>query len=282
MAHKTIVITGATDGIGKVAAWELAQRGAALILIGRNAEKGKHVVNEISGLTSNNNIRFYQADLSLLTQTKRVCGEIKKDFNHIDILLNNAGGYFSQFHQTEEGLEVTFVLNHLNYFVMTQELLPLLEAASSARIVNVSSDAHNGQSIDWDNIQGEKGYKGWTAYGRTKLMNILFTYELARRIADTSVTANCLHPGFVKTKFGNNNPGFVGFGIKLAKAISAVKLETGAETSVYLSSSPEVEGISGKYFYKCKPKKSSEVSYIHEDWKRLWALSEETVSKILG
>lgn len=281
MAHKTIVITGATDGIGKVAARELAQSGAALILIGRNAEKGKHVVSEISGLTSNNNIHFYQADLSLLTQTKRVCGEIKKDFNHIDVLLNNAGSYFSRFRRTEEGLEVTFALNHLNYFIMTQELMPLLKAASSARIVNVSSDAHNGQSIDWDNIQGEKSYKGWTAYGRSKLMNILFTYELARRIAGSSVTANCLHPGFVKTKFGDNNPGFVGFGIKLAKAISAIKLETGAETSVYLSSSPEVEEISGKYFYKCKPKKSSEVSYHKEDWKRLWALSEETVSKIL-
>jgi len=280
--NKTIVITGATDGIGKIAARELAKTGATLVLVGRNAEKGNLVVNEISDLTSNKNIQFYQADLSLLKQTKLVCDEIKKDFTQIDVLLNNAGGFFADYYQTEEGLEHTFALNHLNYFVMTKELLPLLEAAPSGRIVNVSSDAHNGQSIDWDNLQGENGFKGWSVYGRSKLMNILFTYELAQRISDTTVTANCLHPGFVKTKFGDNNSGLMGIGMKLAKSLAAISLDKGGATSVYLASSPEVDGISGKYFAKSKAKKSSDVSYIENDWKRLWTVSEEAVSKILN
>ncbi len=282
MNNRTIVITGATDGIGKIAAHELAKTGATLVLVGRNAEKGNLVVNEVSDLTSNKNIRFYQADLSLLKQTKLVCDEIKKDFTQIDVLLNNAGGFFADYYQTEEGLEHTFALNHLNYFVMTKELLPLLEAAPSGRIVNVSSDAHNGQSIDWDNLQGENGFKGWSVYGRSKLMNILFTYELAQRISDTSVTANCLHPGFVKTKFGDNNSGLMGIGMKLAKSLAAINLDKGGATSVFLASSPEVEGISGKYFAKSKARESSDVSYIENDWKRLWTVSEEVVSKILN
>lgn len=279
MKNKICVISGATDGIGKVAARELAKRGAAVRLIGRNAEKGNRVQDEIIQTSGNADIRFYQADLSLMAETQRVAGEIAGDHDHIDVLLNNAGGYFTEFLQTAEGLEYTFALNHMNYFLLTRGLLPLLQKSPAGRIVNVSSGAHNGSALDWDNMQGEKSYSGWNFYCRSKLMNLLFTFELADRISDSKISVNALHPGFVKTRFGDNNRGFWGLGIRVSKYFGAISVEKGAQTSVYLSSSPDLDGVSGKYFFDSKEKRSSQNSYNLNDRKRLWAYSEKILEE---
>jgi len=250
MDHKTIVITGATDGIGKETAFELAHENTSLILVGKNTDKGNAVMQEVQSTTSNDRIHFYTADLSQMAQIRRLGASLKKDFDRIDVLINNAGCYFAKYENTSEGLEKTFALNHMNYFLLSKELLPVMKDAPAGRIINVASDAHRGKKMDWNNVQGDNGYHGWQAYGRSKLMNIMFTYELARRISGGSVTANCLHPGFVKSKFGENNSGVVGWGMKLAKAAGAISLHKGAETSVYLALSSEVENVSGKYFSK--------------------------------
>ncbi|MFQ6604618.1 MAG: SDR family oxidoreductase [Fidelibacterota bacterium] len=277
---KTIVITGATDGIGKQAALRLAADGHRLLLIGRNPVKGKQVAAEIQSQTGNSDLKFYPADLSLMKEIKTVCDVIKTDLNSLDVLLNNAGAFFNSYATTGEGLERTFALNHMNYFFMTQNLLPLLRQANSARIVNVSSDAHKGNTLDWENIQGEKEYSGWKAYGRSKLMNILFTYALARRLSDTAITVNCLHPGFVKTRFGDNNTGFMRWLIGAAKALMAINKEKGSDTSVYLAVDPEVANVTGKYFVKCKAVSSSPVSYDTADQERLWQLSEKVLNRL--
>ncbi len=277
---KTFVITGATDGIGKISAMELAKTGATCVLVSRDKNKGLRVMDELKSTTRNDRIHFYQADLSIMSETKGICQQIAKNVSGIDGLLNNAGGYFADHKITSEGLEYTFALNHMSYFIMVTELLPLLKVADSARIVNVSSEAHQGHTMDWDNVHGESGYKGWTSYGRSKLMNILFTYELASRLSDTSITANCLHPGFVKTKFGDNNSGLIGMGLKIAKAVAAIGLMKGSETSIYLMTSNEVNGVSGKYFYKCQEKKSSPASYQKDCQERLWSISESLTSTL--
>jgi NAD(P)-dependent dehydrogenase (short-subunit alcohol dehydrogenase family) len=192
----------------------------------------------------------------------------------IDVLLNNAGAFFAQRVVIEDGLEQTFALNHMGYFRLTALLRERLAASAPSRIVNVASEAHRNASLDFEDLQTARGYNGWKAYQRSKLANILFTRELARRLAGTGVTANCLHPGFVKTSFGDNNRGFWGIGIRLGKLFAAISVPRGAETPVYLASAPEVEGVTGKYFDKCREREPNAAARNDADAERLWKESE--------
>jgi NAD(P)-dependent dehydrogenase (short-subunit alcohol dehydrogenase family) len=190
------------------------------------------------------------------------------------VLLNNAGAFFAERVVIEDGLEQTFALNHMGYFRLTALLRERLIASAPARIVNVASEAHRNASLDFDDLQTARGYNGWKAYQRSKLANILFTRELARRLAGTGVTANCLHPGFVKTSFGDNNRGFWGIGIRLGKLFAAISIPRGAETPVYLASAPEIEGVTGKYFDKCRVREPNAAARNDADAERLWKESE--------
>ena len=277
---KTCLITGATDGIGKQTALELAHKNYSLVLVGRNLEKGKSVVSELIHETDNNSIRFHYADLSIMKSVQNLVVEIKRTYETIDVLLNNAGAYFSKLKMTDEGLEKTFALNHLSYFYLTTHLLEIVKHRIPGRIINVASTAHKNTELDFEDIQGINDYKGWPAYGRSKLMNIMFTYECYHRLSDSGVTFNCLHPGFVDSSFGNNNLGFAKNSIKIAKMLFAIDIVKGARTSVYLSSSDDVAGISGKYFDKCKVVQSSKASYIKEDQKKLWEATEELINSL--
>jgi len=277
---KTCLITGATDGIGKQTALELAHKNYSLVLVGRNLEKGKSVVSELIHETGNNSIRFHYADLSIMKSVQNLVVEIKRTYETIDVLLNNAGAYFSKLKMTDEGLEKTFALNHLSYFYLTTHLLEIVKHGIPGRIINVASTAHKGAKLEFNDLQMENEYKGWTAYRRSKLMNIMFTYECYHRFSDSGVTFNCLHPGFVDSSFGNNNLGFAKNSIKIAKMLFAIDIVKGARTSVYLSSSDDVAGISGKYFDKCKVVQSSKASYIKEDQKKLWEATEELINSL--
>jgi NAD(P)-dependent dehydrogenase (short-subunit alcohol dehydrogenase family) len=278
--NKICIITGATNGIGKQTALELAHKGFSLGLVGRNSEKGETVVSELIAETGNESIKFFGADLSSMKSVYKLAEEIKQSYDSLDILLNNAGAYFSELTFSDEKIESTFALNHLSYFYLTQLLLDMVKSESPCRIINVASMAHKNAKLDFNNIQMKQDFKGWTAYGRSKLMNIMFTYECHRRYSETGVTFNCLHPGFVDSNFGNNNVGFARGSLNVAKSIFAINIEKGAQTSVYLASSEDVSGVSGKYFYKCKAIKSSKVSYIEEDQKQLWETTEDMIKSI--
>ncbi len=276
--EKVCIITGATNGIGKEAAINLAEMGFTLGLVGRNPEKIDATCSSIQSKTGNENIKFFQADLSLMSSVQRLAEKIKSTYNKIDVLLNNAGAYFADFGTTEEGFENTFALNHLSYFQLTDLLLDAIKATPNSRIVNVASNAHLGTNLNFDNLQGFDGYKGWPAYCKSKLCNIMFTYELARRLQGCGTTANCLHPGFVKTNFGNNNKTSVRMSLSAAKAVGAINVKKGAKTSIYLASSEEVEGVTGHYFSKCKSKQSSKQSNVIKDQKRLWSISRQLLN----
>ena len=277
---KTCLITGATDGIGKQTALELAHRHYSLVLVGRNLEKGDAVVSELIRETGNEFIQFHCADMSSMKAVKDLAIEIQRSYDTIDILLNNAGAYFNQFKLTDDGFENTIALNHFAYFYFTELLLDMVKSDSCGRVINVASTAHKKAKLEFNDLQMKNGYKGWTAYRRSKLMNIMFTYECHHRFSDSGVTFNCLHPGFVDSSFGNNNLGFAKNSIKIAKKLFAIDIVKGARTSVYLSSSDDVAGISGKYFGKCKVVQSSKASYIEEDQKKLWEATEELINSL--
>jgi NAD(P)-dependent dehydrogenase (short-subunit alcohol dehydrogenase family) len=272
MQGKTVVITGATSGIGEVAAIRLARQGARLLLIPRDPRRAERVLARLRSIAPAAAHGVYPADLSRLSEMKRVGAEIAKAESRIDVLINNAGAFFSARRLTEDGLERTFALNHMAYFVLTCALIDRLKAAAPSRIVSTASDAHQGARLDFADLQGEKRYEGYKAYGRSKLCNILFTRELARRLAGTGVTANCLHPGFVATRFGNEAGGPVSLIIRGLK-LFAISPEKGAETIVYLASSPEVAAASGGYFYKRHPAKPTAEGQDDSAAARLWAES---------
>lgn len=277
MAGKTVVITGASQGIGKAAAIELARLGAELVLVVRDPKKVEVAVAEIRQGTPEAKIDVVLADLSLMSAVRKAAAEIKSRHPRIHVLLNNAGVVMTERKVTADGHELTFATNHLAYFVLTHELLDVLKASAPARIVNVASDAHVGQIIDFEDLMGARSFRTWKAYGQSKLANVMFTYELARRLAGTGVTANALHPGVVATNFGKNNANWFGWGVKLL-APFFISASRGAATSVYLASSPEVEGVNGKYFKRSKARRSSRWSYREPDQRRLWELSEKLTS----
>jgi NAD(P)-dependent dehydrogenase (short-subunit alcohol dehydrogenase family) len=217
------------------------------------------------------------ADLSVLAEVRRVAAEFLQKHNRLDVLVNNAGAYFAERRLSADGYELTFALNHLSYFLLTALLLDALKAAAPARIVNVSSGAHMLGPLDFDDLMTKDyGMAGFKAYGRSKLANVMFTYELARRLEGTGVTANALHPGGVNTGFGKNNSGLVKLGMKIFGRFSLTP-EQGAQTTIYLASSPEVAGVSGKYFAKCKAVPSSDASYDQAAQRKLWEISEKLV-----
>ncbi len=274
MSGKVCLVTGATSGIGRVTARELAQMDATVVAVGRNRQKGEETVAEIKRRSANDKVEFMQADLSSQESIRDLARTFTDKYDQLQVLVNNAGGVFSKRETTVDGLEMTFALDHLAYFLLTTLLLPVLERSAPARIINVSSGAQGTGKIDFDDLQGAKRYSGWRAYSQAKLANVLFTYELARRLQGTGVTANCLHPGFVATGFAQNNSGALQALIK-AGQVFAISPEKGAETSVFLASSPLVEGVSGKYFANKKEKKSAKQSYDESAARRLWDVSAQ-------
>lgn len=298
---KTILITGATDGIGKQTALNIAQAGHSITIVGRNKEKCDQTVNEFISQTKNENINYIQADLSLISEVNRISSHIKDNFSSLDILINNVGALFSKREETGEGFEKTFALNHLSSFALTLNLIDLLKESNHPRIVNVASDAHLNvvdkntrikrsfieslffkTNFDIDDIQCKNNYKGGQQYSKTKLMNILFTYKLSRDyLSDTNITANCLHPGFVASKFGHNNGGFIKSFLKFGQALQAISLIDGAVSSTHLALSEKLENISGKYFDECgNEKRSLELSYDEALQDSLWKQSKDLIDSI--
>ena len=272
MNEKTVVITGATSGIGEVAADHLAQLGARIVFVARDRARGDAMRKHLRAVAGHTDHVVHYADLTRLSDMKRVAHEIADSEPEIDVLINNAGAMFNSRIVTEDGLERTFALNHMAYFVMTNILLERLKTTPGARIVSTASDAHRGNRLDFNNLQGERGFSGYAVYGRSKLMNILFTRELSRHLAGTGVTANCLHPGFVATRFGDESGGAFSFAIKAAKNF-ALTPEQGAETIIYLASSDDVANVTGGYFAKCKASTPSSEARNDDDARKLWDIS---------
>lgn len=272
MGGKVVVITGATSGIGEVAADRLAARGARIVFVARDAGRGEATLRHLHAIAGGVEHRAFYADLSSLDEMKRVAGEITASESRIDVLINNAGALFNSRKVTTDGLEMTFALNHLSYFVIANLLRPRL--TSGSRIVSTASDAHRGARLDFSDLQSTRSYSGFAAYGRSKLCNILFTRELARRLAGTGITANCLHPGFVATRFGDQSGGILSLAVRAAKTF-AITPERGAETIVYLASSPEVSEETGGYFVKCRPAAPTAEARNDSDARRLWEISSE-------
>jgi NAD(P)-dependent dehydrogenase (short-subunit alcohol dehydrogenase family) len=274
MQGKTCLVTGATNGIGLVTARELARQGAHVLLAGRNATKCAAVVAQLQTETGNRAVEALVADLSSQRQVRELAEQFRQRHQRLDVLVNTAGGMWLRQQRTEDGLEMTFAVNHLAYFLLTHQLLDVLKSSAPARIVNVSSAAHRKAVLDFANLQGENGYGGWTQYCRSKLMNLLFTYELSRWLEGTGLTANALHPGWVATGFGANN-GWKGGLLQLAARCLAISPEKGARTVLYLATAPEVAGISGRYFERERAVPSSPASYDEAAAKRLWQVSAE-------
>ncbi len=270
---KTALVTGATSGIGLVTARELARLGAQVTIVSRNAGKCASVAEAIRTETGNP-VEFIQADLSSLAGIKQAASDFKQRHTRLEILVNNAGALFVRRAITVDGYEMTFALNHLSYFMLTNLLLDILKASAPARIVNVSSHAHVGASIDFDDLQGEKHFNGMKSYGQSKLANVCFTYELAHRLEGTGVTANALHPGFIASGFARNNGLLYNFGMSVI-GLFIRQPQQGAQTSIYLASSPEVEGVTGKYFVDCKEVRSNPLSYDKTLSEKLWQISSE-------
>lgn len=274
MNNKRVLITGATGGIGQAAAQALAKMGARVVLVGRDPEKTRRVADEIRQSSANPDVDYLIGDLSAQADVRRIAGEYRRRYERLDVLINNAAGMFMRRQLSADGLEMTLALNHLAYFSLTLQLHDLLIASAPARIVNVTSSSHRIARLDFDELIPEKGYIGLVAYARTKLMNVIFTYELARRLAGSGVTANCLHPGLVGTRLGQNNNGLYRPVFSLYQRV-ALSPEKGAETPVYLASSPEAEGVSGRYFVKKTAVSSSRASNDPAAAQRLWDLSLE-------
>lgn len=270
---RVCLLTGATLGIGRGAAEALAPMGMELVLVARDRARLEALATELRKRSPGARVGVLAGDLSRMSEVRRIAGEFRATHPRLDVLLNNAGALFARRELTPEGLERTLALNHLAYFVLTEELLPVLRSSSPARIVNVSSDAHRGSRLDLDDLNYARGrYRPFVAYGRSKLMNILFTRELSRRLEGTGVTANAMHPGFVRSGFGQNNQGFLGKLIKLGQAFARTP-ERGARTLVYLATSPQVEGVTGKYFHDERESRTSAAALDMEVARRLWDAS---------
>jgi NAD(P)-dependent dehydrogenase (short-subunit alcohol dehydrogenase family) len=269
MEGKICIITGATSGIGLIAAEQLAAEGARLVLVGRDLQRGEAALARIKARAPAAAVDVHYTDLSRLDGLRSL-GERLGGLPRIDVLINNAGAIFWRRQTTADGLESTFALNHLAYFVLTELLRERLVKSAPARIVNVASEAHRGASLDFGDLQYARTYRGWVAYSRSKLSNILFTRALARRLHGTGVTANCLHPGFVASRFGDNNSGWFRVAITMAKRLFAISPQHGAQTTVYLATAPEVATVSGAYFDKCAPATPSQAAQDDAAAERLW------------
>ncbi len=271
---RVVVVTGATSGIGRAAALELARRGFALVLVARDAARAAATADEIARATGTRNVDVVLGDLARQQEVRLIAETLRARHPRIDVLLNNAGVVNLRYTTTPDGIETTFAVNHLAYFMLTLLLREALHAAPSARIVNVASDAHRWGRIDFDDLGNARRYRSMRVYGQSKLCNILFTYELARRLAGSSVTANCLHPGAVATRLGQNN-GRVATVLTKLLAPFFRSPEGGADTAVHLAASPEVQGTTGAYFANRRPARSSRITYDEAVQRRLWSASED-------
>jgi NAD(P)-dependent dehydrogenase (short-subunit alcohol dehydrogenase family) len=271
MMGKICLVTGATDGVGKITALTLTQAGATVIGVGRNPEKIKATLAE-AGKTAGS-LEFLTADLSSQAEIRALADEFKRKYDRLHVLVNNAGALFTSYRESADGIEMTFALNHLSYFLLTNLLLDTIQASAPARIVNVSSNAHEGNTLNFDDLNYRHHYREWTAYGASKLANILFTYELARRLQGTGVTVNAVHPGFVNTNFQR------AAGLNMRGPLPP---EEGADTQIWLAQSKEVEGVTGKYFVRRRDTRSSEISYDQAVAKQLWEVSAKMVGLALG
>ena len=273
MSGKICLITGGSDGIGYAASRELARMDARVVIVGRNSAKTEAAVQQIVADTDNPAVEYLLADLSSQRDVRRVAAEAIELVPHLDVLLNNAGAIFLSDRRSAEGIEMTFALNHLSYFLLTGLLLEHLRKAPRARIINVSSRAHESPGkFRLEDLPKPSSNRGYPAYKHSKLCNILFTYELARRLEGENITVNALHPGLVRTNIARNN-GLLGRVVNFFIGVRGITPDKGAETPVYLAVSPEVESVSGKFFVDCRPVPSSSISYDTELAARLWDIS---------
>lgn len=273
MQGKTCVITGATSGIGLMTALGLAKAGARLVLVGRNPARGEAALARLKQGVPGAQVEIHYADLARLDEVRRIASLLDGSLGRIDVLLNNAGAIFWRRAVSADGLERTFALNHMAYFVLTEALRETLIASAPARVVSTASDAHRGMNLDFGDLQSARSYNGLRAYGRSKLANILFTRELARRLAGRRVTANCLHPGVVATRFGQSSGGWAARLFPLLRPFF-ISPENGADTIIYLASSPEVADTTGAYFFKRRITEPSGAARDDEAADRLWQASE--------
>src|SRR3989449_7764579 len=274
MAGRVCVVTGANSGIGKATAMGLAEMGATVILVCRSKEKGEAALSEIRKKSGNSSLDLMLADMSSMQSVRQLASDFRRKYDKLHVLVNNAGLFMFTRTTTGDRLETTFEVDYLSHFLLTGLLIDLLKASAPSRLVEVSSVAHYNGHIDFDDLQGEKGYGGWNAYSQTKPPQVLFTYELAVRLKRTGVTANCLHPGAVATNIWSRPLGRAGFIMKLPRLFMTGP-EGGAKTPVYLASSSDVEGVSGKYFTNKKEKESSKESNDEQVARRLWLVSED-------
>ena len=283
---RTCLITGITQGIGRITAQELAPTGCRLLLVARDPHRGAAVVDELKAKSKNPQIELLLADLSRMADVRKLAANVKSRTDRLDVLINNAGALFMSRQLSPDGFEMTFALNHLAYFLLTQELLPLIEKTASdhdfARIINVASNAHHrAGSLDFDDIMHERSYNGFQVYCRSKLANLLFTFELARRLQQRgvhNVSVNCLHPGFVASGFGHNNSPLMQVVMKIA-GVFAISPEEGAKTTLYLATSPDVQRETGRYFAKSRPARCSRDANDLDTARRLWDLSEKLLAR---
>lgn len=281
MRDKTVLVTGANQGIGKAAAMELARQGANVVIVSRNADKGRAAVADVEARTGSKAIELIVADLSSVAGVRALAAEFRARHARLDVLVNNAGVFVPKRHATADGLEETFAVNHLAYFVLTKLLLDVIQASAPARIVNVASDAHRAGKMHWDDLQfADHRYGSWRAYTQSKLANVLFTYELARRLAGTGVTANAAHPGVVASGFGRTYAGPLAVLYAIGGPFMLTP-EEGAKTTIHLASSPAVEGVTGGYFARSRPSRSSDASRDEAAQGRLWTLTDELADKLL-
>jgi NAD(P)-dependent dehydrogenase (short-subunit alcohol dehydrogenase family) len=277
MTGKTVLITGGTGGIGKAAAIRLASMGARVGITGRDRARAELAAAEITAKSGNPAVDVFVADLSSQGEVRELAGEVLAAYPRLDVLLNNVGGFWAHRHMTADGLEHTFALNHLAPFLLTGLLLQRLRASAPARIVTVSSGAQSLGKIDFDDLMGERKFSGQRAYNQSKLANVMFTYELAKRLEGTGVTATVLHPGVTSTAFGAEDVAR-GFGPVIAVMRRFMQSpERGADTAVFLASSPEVEGVTGRYFADRRPQRSHASSYDEATTARLWQVSADLV-----
>jgi retinol dehydrogenase-14 len=274
MGGKTVLITGGTSGIGKATAVALAARGANVVIVGRNQERGEVAVEEIKAQSHNESVELMLADLSVQAEVRGLAEEFQERHDRIDVLANNAGLVQSKRTETPDGIETTLAINHLAPFLLTNLLIERLEQSAPSRVITVSSEAQRWGTMDFEDMQSTRKYTGFPVYGVTKLANIMFTYELAERLNGTGVAVNCLHPGSVGTNFGQNNKGVMALFFRTFKPFMRSP-EQGADTLIWLASSSEIDGVSGKYFSDRKEIEAKKVAYDPAARRRLWEISED-------
>jgi NAD(P)-dependent dehydrogenase (short-subunit alcohol dehydrogenase family) len=278
MKDKVCLVTGATAGIGKATATDLARRGATVYLVARDPARGAAAVEEIRRGTGNDRVEVLLGDLSSQADVRRIAAAFLGKHDRLHLLVNNAGAVVDELRVTADGVEQTFAMNHLAYFLLTDLLLGALRAAAPSRIVSVSSAAHRNADLDLDDLLYKKRrFVALPVYGTSKLANVIWSHEIAKRLEGTGVTANCLHPGVIASNFGDSGPGWMRWGVKLIRPF-LIGPEKGAETSIYLATSPEVEKVTGKYFDKKKPAAYDKRADDPAIRRRLWEISEQLVA----